>query len=403
MSNSNDGGDNNSGSSSDEEELAEDEYLVEAILDTRVEQGRRQYLLRWHGYEETENSWEDEENLQCEKMLEEFWAQHSNGRVRRAKKPYKKRVRKTTTGGRRRRTRTKDATAATTTTTTTPKKRQRKDKNADDGSSKESGTQRMVTRSKSASAAASESGQSQYTDELHLLQVDDELLARHKEAMEGLRRSMQCAQAVPSSQGTLLDAMSTVKVEPPDTPRERPLGAASIVIEPTAAEPEAVTVVEAAPATSRSAEQRRTRRSNDEEADEKPRKRGKSRAPKQESCAPEGSVFSTQRSSSSSEGVIDRIIGARRTRAGVELQVQWHKSHQTCYLPSRVVATMDIAKVLNFYEERLDIPEESSDAQPAVKAEAAAATPAEPAAPEPAAPPEAKETVAEAPTAEATC
>jgi hypothetical protein len=37
------------------------EYIVEKILDTRIHEHRRQYLVKWSGYEEP--TWQDESDL----------------------------------------------------------------------------------------------------------------------------------------------------------------------------------------------------------------------------------------------------------------------------------------------------------------------------------------------------
>lgn len=42
-----------------EEEVEEEEYEVEDILDDRVVQGRRQFLVRWKGYDESFDTWQD--------------------------------------------------------------------------------------------------------------------------------------------------------------------------------------------------------------------------------------------------------------------------------------------------------------------------------------------------------
>ncbi|EHY58205.1 hypothetical protein ABEF92_005787 [Exophiala dermatitidis] len=47
----------------DDDEEGEDEYVVEAIRSHRVRNGRVEYLIKWLGYEESENTYEPEENL----------------------------------------------------------------------------------------------------------------------------------------------------------------------------------------------------------------------------------------------------------------------------------------------------------------------------------------------------
>lgn len=45
------------------------EYEVESILDHKSTKGGRQYLIRWKGFDSTEDSWQKESDLSCPKLL----------------------------------------------------------------------------------------------------------------------------------------------------------------------------------------------------------------------------------------------------------------------------------------------------------------------------------------------
>lgn len=56
----------------EEEEEEEDEYEVEAIIGHRIRNGRKQYLLRWKSFNDSDATWEDEDSLNCPELLAEY-------------------------------------------------------------------------------------------------------------------------------------------------------------------------------------------------------------------------------------------------------------------------------------------------------------------------------------------
>ncbi|KAG2392034.1 hypothetical protein C9374_013519 [Naegleria lovaniensis] len=50
----------------DGEELGEDEYFVKAILDHKIENGKKKYLIHWKGYPKSESTWEPAENIHAD-------------------------------------------------------------------------------------------------------------------------------------------------------------------------------------------------------------------------------------------------------------------------------------------------------------------------------------------------
>jgi hypothetical protein len=60
-------------SSSSATESDSENYEVEKIIDHRVDpRGRRRYLIQWRGYRPDDNTWEDEDNLNCPDILKDY-------------------------------------------------------------------------------------------------------------------------------------------------------------------------------------------------------------------------------------------------------------------------------------------------------------------------------------------
>lgn len=99
-----------------EDDLTAEEYVVEKIAGRRTKGGKIEYLLKWKGYESSENTWEPKENLDCPELIEAY----EEAERQKKKAPEKK---KTTNASEKKPTKLK----------TTAKRKRNADSESDDG------------------------------------------------------------------------------------------------------------------------------------------------------------------------------------------------------------------------------------------------------------------------------
>lgn len=70
-----------------EAKKSNNEYEVEAVLDSKVYKGKTKYLIRWKGFDSSDDTWEPEETLNCAELIRTF---EKKGKKKVAKKPKSK-------------------------------------------------------------------------------------------------------------------------------------------------------------------------------------------------------------------------------------------------------------------------------------------------------------------------
>ncbi|KAK2142857.1 hypothetical protein LSH36_905g00001 [Paralvinella palmiformis] len=58
-----------------------EEFIVEKVLDMRMRNGRKDYLLKWKGFPDSESTWEPEDNLDCSDLIQTYERQRQKDQI----------------------------------------------------------------------------------------------------------------------------------------------------------------------------------------------------------------------------------------------------------------------------------------------------------------------------------
>ncbi|XP_012233528.1 chromobox protein homolog 1 [Linepithema humile] len=72
-------------STSARDKSPDNEYEVEELINLRTIKGRRQFLVRWKGYGESADTWENEKDLSCPELIQEYLAKEREKDIKSSK------------------------------------------------------------------------------------------------------------------------------------------------------------------------------------------------------------------------------------------------------------------------------------------------------------------------------